>query len=253
MLKQLAWDYTKHANTYIYRPDYATGVIDSILEKSVAQLDSLICEVGAGDGHLTKMLAKPNIEIHSIEPNEKMRTIGKQRTAHLAKCVSWFNGTGENTGKAGGAYQLVIFGSSFNVTDRQKSLEESARILKPGGWFSCLWNHRDLRDPLQSDIENIIKDHIPDYSYGSRREDQTAIIEESGLFGAPEKIEGTVFHCVDREQWLKAWQSHATLSRQAGNSFLRIIESIESHVNTNCDDKIEVPYITRAWIAPVLK
>ena len=44
----------------------------------------------------------------------------------------------ENTGQSSGRFGLVTFGSSFNVCDREKALEETARILKPGGWFACV-------------------------------------------------------------------------------------------------------------------
>ena len=58
---------------------------------------------------------------------------------------------------AGESYHMTTFGSSFNVCDRQKALIESKRILVHRGWFACMWNHRDLEDPLQKEIESIIK------------------------------------------------------------------------------------------------
>ena len=62
---------------------------------------------------------------------------------------------------AGESYHMTTFGSSFNVCDRQKALIESKRILVHRGWFACMWNHRDLEDPLQNEIESIIKKRIP--------------------------------------------------------------------------------------------
>lgn len=52
-----------------------------------------------------------------------------------------------------------------------------------------IWNHRDLSDPIQESIECIIKDNIDDYAYGTRREDQTTILEESNLFSSIDKRE----------------------------------------------------------------
>ena len=46
------------------------------------------------------------------------------------------------------SYHMTTFGSSFNVCDRQKALLESKRILVKEGWFACMWNHRDLEDPI---------------------------------------------------------------------------------------------------------
>ena len=104
--------------------------------------------------------------------------------------VKWFDGVGEQTGMESGAFDLVTFGSSFNVCDQAKALIESDRILKPHGWFACMWNHRDLTDSLQSEIEKIITRHVEGYSYGRRREDQTEIIRQSELFLEPVFIQG---------------------------------------------------------------
>ena len=52
-----------------------------------------------------------------------------------------------------------------------------------------MWNHRNLDDEFQQKIENVIKTNIDGYNYGSRREDQTEIINRSKLFGEVYKIE----------------------------------------------------------------
>ncbi|MEZ5813108.1 MAG: class I SAM-dependent methyltransferase [Alphaproteobacteria bacterium] len=251
MQKQLNWDYTDHAKSYRLRPDYAKEAINDIVETVNLGAGSVVCEIGAGDGHLTKMLAGHVSQIHAIEPNGTMRSAGQKNTESFSDYVFWSNGTGEETGKPDKFCDLVIFGSSFNVTDRQKSLKESARILKSGGWFACLWNHRDLGDPLQADIERIIKSHIPDYGYGTRREDQADVIALSKLYNPAEKIERRVVHTIQRDLWLEAWKSHATLSRQAGENFQNIIQDICKHVHDRCGEFISIPYITRAWVASV--
>ena len=55
---------------------------------------------------------------------------------------------------------LATCGSSFGVVDRAATCREVARILEPQGWFACMWNHRDLDDPLQKEIESFIKASI---------------------------------------------------------------------------------------------
>ena len=79
-----------------------------------------------------------------------------KRTKRFAN-IEWFEGTGEDATLKSRSFDIITFGSSFNVCDQQKALSEGARILKNRGWFACMWNHRDLNDPVQSNIENIIK------------------------------------------------------------------------------------------------
>lgn len=242
------WDYTSLADAYLQRPDYADAVIDAMLAIAGAGKGDKVCDVGAGVAHLTMMLAARGMEVVAVEPNDAMRANGIARTLDLAD-VSWFEGTGEATGQAARAFDLVTFGSSFNVCDRQQALEETARILKPRGWFACMWNHRHLDDPIQARIEAIIKERVPGYGYGSRREDQTSVIDASALFGPVVHLDARVIHQQTVEQCVEAWRSHATLERQAGAGFPEVVSAIEAYLNSLDTAAIQIPYSTNIWVA----
>jgi ubiquinone/menaquinone biosynthesis C-methylase UbiE len=242
------WDYTSLADAYLKRPDYAQDAIDAMLEKSTCPPGGAVCDVGAGAGHLTRMLAAKHITITAVEPNDAMRAHGISRTQQFPH-VRWFEGTGEHTGQPDGAFDLVTFGSSFNVTDRPKALLETVRILKPRGWFACMWNHRWLVDPIQSEIEAIIGKLVPGYSYGTRREDQTELINASGLFGPVQTIKGTVTHTQSVQDCIEAWRSHGTLQRQAGEATPHVVEAIAAFLTRLKRPVIEIPYATCIWLA----
>lgn len=242
------WDYTELADAYLKRADYSNAAIDAIISIAGVNKGEKVCDVGAGVAHLTLMLAERNLDVTAVEPNDAMRANGAARTKHLEH-VKWFEGIGEQTGQENDQFELVSFGSSFNVCDRLNALKETARILKPRGWFVCMWNHRNLKDPHQSRIEATIKKHLPDYRYGSRREDQTEIIENSGLFGPVVRLDSTSIHRQPILDCIEAWRSHATLHRQAGSSFHSIIDEIESYLKQLGSDSIDVPYDTHVWMA----
>lgn len=245
------WDYTDLAEAYLKRPQYSDEAIDAFVKLAGASAGDAVCDVGAGVAHLTLKMAERGFKVTAVEPNDAMRERGRTRTADLPD-VAWFEGTGEETGQQTGAFDLVTFGSSFNVTDRQLALRETKRLLKPRGWFAAMWNHRDLDDPVQAAIEEIIKSAIPDYGYGTRREDQSAIIAESGLFEEAHRIEGGVMHTQTVPEMVEAWRSHATLHRQAGDAFPGIILSIEKMLQRLGRDVIEIPYTTRLWAARLI-
>jgi len=244
------WDYTELATAYLKRPDYAESAIQWLIATAGVRPGDAVCDVGAGVGHLTRMLCKQGLCVTAVEPNDAMRALGID---HTDSNVQWFEGTGEQTGQPANTFRLVTFGSSFNVTDRQQALKESHRLLQPGGWFACMWNHRDLQDPVQAEIEAIIRREIPGYDYGTRRQDQTAVIEESGLFGKVEYCEGRVIHHQFVHDVVEAWRSHATLERQAGDKFTGIVDAIEAYLQDLGVSELEIPYETRLWAAPVLK
>ena len=83
---------------------------------------------------------------------------------------------------------------------------------------------------VQKNIEDIIKKNVPSYNYGKRREDQTPLIENSKLFGPVQKISSKVIHEQTISECVEAWRSHATLERQAGNRFSKVVDEIEKYL-----------------------
>lgn len=242
------WDYTNLADAYLKRPDYADPAIDAMLAIAGVEKESRFCDVGAGVAHLTLMLANRGLNVVAVEPNDAMRANGIKRTNKFSN-VRWDEGTGEATGQPVQSFDMVTFGSSFNVCDRQLALEETARILKPHGWFACMWNHRQLEDPIQSSIEAIIKEQVAGYGYGTRREDQSAVIDSSGLFGPVVHLDARVIHVQTIEECVEAWRSHATLERQAGSAFFKVVAAIEKYLLNLGTPNIQIPYSTNIWLA----
>jgi SAM-dependent methyltransferase len=245
---KVTWDYTEHASHYDKRADYSSDAIEDLLKAIDCSPSRPVADIGAGTGKLTKELLKHGLSVKSVEPNEAMRAIGVQNTK--GKSATWSIGTGEATGLSSGSVYAVFFGSSFNVVDQRLTLSEVSRILVPNGWFACMWNHRDLDDPIQQRIESIIKSSIPSYSYGSRREDPTDVIDTSGYFSATRSIEGNFTWKMPRADIVTAWKSHATLKREAGSDLLfdSIIQQIADYLD-GLPKVIDVPYTTRIYFA----
>ena len=236
------WDYSHCAATYDKRADYSESGIDLLCSKLGCSPNQRVADIGAGTGKLTIPLCNRQLIVDCVEPNNNMREIGVKNTK--GRSVVWHEGTGENTGLIKHSVNHVFFGSSFSVTDQSKTLIEAKEILVAGGGFACLWNHRDLNDPVQSEIENIIKFHVPDYNYGNRRSDPTKIINKSGLFGKVFNIESNFLTTMKTADIIDAWRSHNTLYRQSKGQFEQIIFEIKSFLT---EDSYEVPYTTRIW------
>lgn len=242
------WDYTELADAYLERPEYAPEALAQIFAIAGLRGGDRVCDIGAGVAHLTLPLAREGCEVVAVEPNDAMRANGQKRTASMPN-VHWVDATGEHTLQPAGVFDFVSFGSSFNVTDRALALKETHRILKDGKWFTCMWNHRDLEDPIQAGIENVIRAHIPDYGYGIRREDQSAVIVASGLFRDVQEVTGRVVHVQPVPKVVEAWRSHGTLHRQAGARFDDVIADIRQYLDSLDVQDIRIPFTTRAWVA----
>ncbi len=238
------WDYSERAHTYDNRADYGFKAISNLLNKINCLPTKVVADIGAGTGKLTKHIIKTGVKVKAVEPNNNMSSYGKKNI--VSDKVDWIKGTGEKTNLSDNSVHAVLFGSSFNVVDQMLALQETKRILKKGGFFACMWNHRDTDNPIQKKIENIIKLNIPNYSYGLRREDPSKIINKSGFFGKVSKINESFEVEMKRETIIKAWKSHDTLYRQSGNKFDKIINEISEVIQ---NDSYMVPYSTNIWFS----
>jgi len=245
---RVAWDYTAVASAYLKRPGYAPGAIDAIVHRAGLSPGSRVADVGAGTANLSIPLLERGLEVVAIEPNDAMRRLGEQRTAGTPR-IAWHLAFAEATSLPAASCDAVGFGSSFNVVRALEAVVESARILRPRGWVFCLWNHRDLDDPLQAAIEAAIRRYVPAFAHGARRADPSALLQHAGHFDPPRAVAVPIVHRVERGDFAEAWRSHLTLRRQAGAAFDDVIAAIERLLDTYGGPTLDVPYVTRAWLA----
>ena len=241
------WDYTDRASTYDKRADYSHKAVNELLQKTGCSPDKSVVDIGAGTGKLSKILLNFGLTVHAVEPNDNMRKYGIENTKN--KSIFWSEATGENTGLDDSSLYAAFFGSSFNVVNQQMALKETARIVVPDGWFCCMWNHRDIEDPLQKEIENLITSFIPNYDYGLRRQNPSSVISDSGLFSEIMHIEEKFNVSMTKTSIVDAWKSHDTLFRQSDGKFTEIINEISNILNA---EEYIVPYFTRIWFSKLI-
>lgn len=247
-------DFTEVAKYYHHRPAYS----DILLEKLFACVNSQgrsrgdfrVAEVGAGTGKLTKMLCDMGLGVDAVEPNENMRLEGVAYTKDCA--VQWHEGSGEATGLKSSAYDWVMMASSFHWTDPAKSLPEFSRILKEGGYFTALWNPRDIKEgSIFQEIEDEIKQMIPSLnrvsSGAQNTKNWTEILESTGHFKECFFMEIPYLEHMSKERYMGAWKSVNDIQAQAGERWKDVLMMIEAKIEKL--ETISVPYKIRAWSA----
>lgn len=244
------WDYSLNAKYYGFRPNYSDKAVDLLVNYVGAEKSSdySIADIGAGTGNLSILFLNRGLHVIAIEPNDEMRNIGIKRTGKSKK-IKWVKANGVNTTLNSKSVNWVSFGSSFNVMDRNSALKETHRILKDNGFFTCMWNHRNLNDPIQEIAEDTIVEFVPDYNRGVRRENQRQIIEENrNLFKDIFYLEldFTIERTID--DYINAWRSvknkYWDFSTSEGNDlFQKIILKMKERLPR----KFNLKYTTRAW------
>lgn len=246
------WDYTQQAPYYHLRPNYADGAVDHLVRHVGARPAApyAVVDVGAGTGNLTVMLLDRGLSCIAVEPNAAMRRLGVECTQ--GRAVEWRVGKGEATTLPPRSVDWFVMGSSFNTTERAATLSEAHRVLKAGGYFTCLWNHRDLTDAVQQTVERVIRSFVPAYSHGTRREPQADVILESRLFNdvhyfeEAQRVERTVPDFI--AAWASVKNPYWDLATPAGHA---LFDSIKAALAAELgrQERLTMTYVTRTWTA----
>jgi SAM-dependent methyltransferase len=121
------------------RPSYPPDAVDWL--RDVLRLDKAnrVCDLAAGTGKLTRLLAPSLAGLFAIEPVAGMRaTFGA-----LLPDVPVVAGTAEALPIATGTLDAVTVAQAFHWFDFDAAVAELARVLRPGGRLALVWNARD--------------------------------------------------------------------------------------------------------------
>jgi len=245
-------DFTNLAKDYIHRTGYSRRVLGAVAAYIGALREGfIVADVGAGTGKLTENLCAMGFAGHAVEPNDAMRAEGMRLGTTTAQ-FTWRAGSAERTGLPDHCVDWVLMASSFHWTQAALALAEFHRILRPGGYFTALWNPRDLEhSDLHSRIEARIHALAPEISRVSSGSNKyTQGVEETllstGHFGNVIFMEAPHVEVMSKERYLGAWRSVNDIQAQAGpERFARILTAIEEEIHDL--DSVSVPYRTRAW------
>ena len=256
----IAGDFTGLAADYSQaRPNYSQHVLNALIglhERPIFELD--VVDVGAGTGIWTRMIAsKEPRSIRAVEPNSDMRTQGITDSKTMAPAIVWSAGSGERTGLPSSCVDWVTMASSFHWVDFDAGIAEFARLLKPGGWFTALWNPRVIdKNPLLVEIENKLVELNPNIKRrssgsGGVTVDLNERLEASRVFGHVVQMESRHVIQMSVERYVTAWRSVNDVQVQLGHenfgSFIEFVSQRLAGVKS-----VDATYLTRAWSAQVM-
>lgn len=145
-----------------YRPQYSKQYVRFLQEGLNLCSDSTVADVGAGTGIHTKIIAEITDKVFAIEPDAEMLQecqllLGSERRVKMVQ------GTAEDTGLATACIDYITVAQAFHLFDRDKSLNEFKRVLRPSGKLVLVWNSKEHDNDLFYDNEEVIKKYCPNY------------------------------------------------------------------------------------------
>lgn len=245
-------DFTELAKFYVDRPGYS-GILLECLKNHIFNSvgEGLIADIGAGTGKLTENLAALGLQGYAVEPNEAMRSKGGEVFRGRNE-FTWQEGTAEDTNLKENSVHWALMGSSFHWADSGRAVKEFYRILVPGGFFTAIWNPRDIENSeLHKRIEEVVYSEVPNMKrVSSGKAITTEEMKEKLLSGGYFKdilfLEAPHVEIMSKERYMNIWKSVNDIQVQAGpEGFRRILNKIDAVIQNM--DEIEVPYRSRAW------
>ena len=117
------------------RPDYAPEAVAWVEERGGLGEGSLVVDLAAGTGQLSKRFAPLGVKVAAVEPARNMRSLIEDRLP----TVGVLDGSAEAIPLDEGAADAVVVGNAFHHFDAERAFAEIRRVLLPGGALALFW------------------------------------------------------------------------------------------------------------------
>jgi ubiquinone/menaquinone biosynthesis C-methylase UbiE len=160
---------------------YPPSAVEWLVEEAGLAND-LVVDLAAGTGKLTRLLVGQVSDVIAIEPAENMLAM----LVEVVPDALAIRAVAERIPLADGSVAAVTVAGSFHLFDMNGANREIARVLHPRGTLALFWKVYDMRDPVQTALNEIAEPYLE--GGGQAIHAKSALwphaIERSGSFGA---------------------------------------------------------------------
>jgi len=202
-----------------------------------------VLELGAGTGKLTEQLVALGHDVHATDPDPQMLALLEKNLP----AVRTSQAPAEEIPAGDASYDVVVSGQAFHWFDLDRALPEIARVLKPRGRLSLVWNQRDERIPWVKRLGAIIGTQ-------DQLRDPDEKLVESQLFGDVEDASFKFWQVVDRNSirdLVLSRSNVAVLSASQQEAKLAEVLAFYDDFGRGMDG-MQLPYAARCFRAQVL-
>jgi SAM-dependent methyltransferase len=223
------------------RPSYPPEAIDWLLMRTGVGEGDTIVDLGAGTGKLTRLLAPSGARVVAVEPIPEMRA--------LIGIGEVMDGTAEAIPLDDGSAALVTFAQAFHWFDLDRALPEIHRVLRADGHLALVWNMRDLEDPVQRGVENLLAPLRARRVAAQREGRWRAPLAKSPLFGEPETAEFRFEQQFSVEDLVDRVRSTSFVAAMTDDERQPLLDDVRTLVAGRAEP-FPYPYVTEVLLTP---
>jgi SAM-dependent methyltransferase len=169
-----------------YRPSYPADAIEFVVSELALDTDSMVADLGAGTGLLTKPLAETGALVFAVDPNAEMLDAAAEYLDAFDN-VRIVPATAEHTTLDAHSLDAITAGQAFHWFDHGRVRVECLRVLRPGGRVALLWNAKAFdTSPFLGEYETLLDQHAPEFA--TVRHETSGDDEIAAFFGHPPTV-----------------------------------------------------------------
>ncbi|KTB47440.1 methyltransferase domain-containing protein [Dehalogenimonas alkenigignens] len=145
-----------------YRPSYPASFLHYLAAEVGFGPESVVADIGAGTGILSKPLAGQVKQVFAVEPNAEMRLAALEYCKNIPN-IEIIDGAAEAAGLPDGSVDFITAAQAFHWFRLDEARQEFRRILRPGGKVVLVWNVRGVTAPFGAEYEALVRQHCLEY------------------------------------------------------------------------------------------
>lgn len=140
------------------RPTYPAATLSRLRTGLGLEPGRVVADVGAGTGKLTRALVVSGADVVAIEPSPGMREVLRRELPSVPVLAAG----AESVPLPDACLDGIAVAQAMHWFDAPRALTEFARLLRPAGRLAVVFNRRDLDDPLQRELDELLVPHRGD-------------------------------------------------------------------------------------------
>ncbi len=228
------------------RPGYPSEAVTWLADELGLGPGRRVVDLAAGTGKLTRDLVASGAQVIAVEPVAAMRRTLADTVpaAGEGAAVSVVGAVAQALPFGDGRVDAITVAQGFHWFATDVALAEMHRVLRDGGGLGLIWNYRDVSDPLQAALTELmepLRGDTPSYNTGEWRH----VFDDGELFATGEEFHWSWRQPVDVEGVADRVASISFIAALAADDRSRFLDRVRAVAA-----EIEAP-LTLAYVADV--